>query len=316
VTKRLRAVLLLGGAVALATALFLLVPALTGSGASSDPAEPLDRTEPEPAAGRDLRVAPTADPSSSTDVAGAPGRPTAGHTPGPDAPGEGPADSRFEATRARVEDLAKAFAALEAYAGDSDAESRALQERYQELCDRLRSQVSASGDHARFVLGLVDATEDEGLAVRLARILRSAEDEGFVAAMVDRVATGKEPIHRRTAILALESRDASVWQAPVTSAYREDVAPAVRDEAAGLLARALAERRYVTKHREVRATFVESLSSADPTERVRGLDALLGDRTADAATVESVRALTEDEDPAVRRSAKRTLRVLESRLSR
>lgn len=70
------------------------------------------------------------------------------------------------------------------------------------------------------------------------------------------------------------------------------------------------------QHREVRAAFVESLDSADPTERVRGLDALLADRTADADTVERVRALTEDEDPDVRRSAKRTLRVLEPRLRR
>lgn len=306
----------MGGTVALAAVLFLLVPGFLDD---EEPTGPENGADPDTPGTPGLVPPEAVEPPDSPEAVQSPIPPGQRIPRDPRMPGVGedePSARRFATTQKRVADLGAAIAAKDAYEGDSDEERDALQRRYQEHTEKLRGQVAASVDHARFLMELMDATEDEELAIRLARILRSVEDESFVSFMADRVSAGEKPIHRRTAILTLENRDADVWQAPVTRAYREDPAPAVRDEASGLLSRSLVDRRYVTKHRELRATFVASLDSKDPTERVRGLDALLADRTADAATVARVRALTKDPDDGVRKSALRTLRVLEPRLAR
>lgn len=111
-------------------------------------------------------------------------------------------------------------------------------------------------------------------------------------------------------MLILESRDAEHWLEPVSAAYAKDDDTAVRDEAAGVLARSLADRKHIRVHNELRSTIQGGLESEEPAERARALRAMLGDRRPGPTDLERAKSLLEDEDADVRRAAERTVRVI------
>ncbi len=182
--------------------------------------------------------------------------------------------------------------------------------------DDLVAKVRADARQADVMVAEMDATGNEALAIRLARILRRAEHPELLEAMQERVTKGESPMQRRTAMLVLETRDAELWLEPVSQAYASDADASVRDEASGVLARSLADRKHITVHDRMRVTIQERLDSDEPRDRVRALQAMLGDRRPRPADLARAKAMLKDEDESVRAAAKRTVRVLESILNR
>ena len=106
--------------------------------------------------------------------------------------------------------------------------------------------------------GAVVDTEEQQ-ALEFARVLRAAVHPDVVGALRVRSRRGSTPLARRTALLALEGRDAAVWWDPVVRAFREDADRTVRAEAADILARALANPDYAPLHAELRMLLIEGL---------------------------------------------------------
>lgn len=190
----------------------------------------------------------------------------------------------------------------------------AWEREWEALTARLGIRVSASVELARLMRSEMDTTTDEALAIRLARILRSSSDDGFLQEMVRRVTGAREPMQRRTAMLVLETKDARLWYDPVTTAYHKDVEPVVRDEAAYVLGRSLADRKHIRVHRKLRADIQSELGAKDPAARVRALRTMMADRTAGPDDLRRARALLDAEEPSVRQMAASTVRVLEPRV--
>lgn len=186
----------------------------------------------------------------------------------------------------------------------------------EKLTAQLSGSVRANPALARLVREQMDATVDEDVAIRLARILRSSDDEAFLQEMAARVTEAGDPLHRRTAILVLETKDASLWYEPVTTVYTQDAEAAVRDEASFVLGRSLADRKHVQAHRKLRAKIQTELKSADPRARERALRTMMADRTAGTEDLDLVNAYLEDPDPDVRQAAASAARVLAPRVER
>ncbi len=156
----------------------------------------------------------------------------------------------------------------------------------------------------------------EAVTLRVGRLLQGAEGEAIEDAL-RQAAIGSE--HERVRLLAvagLENRDAGVWLEPVTAAYRKDASTEVRDEAAAVLGRSLADPKHIRSQRTIRATILSELENEDPAARARALEAMVADRSAGPAELERVRAHLNDPDATVRQMAKMTERVIEQRLAR
>jgi len=104
-------------------------------------------------------------------------------------------------------------------------------------------------------------TTEEDQALELARVLRDAGNPEVIKALRVRATRGKTAVARRGALLALEGREPSVWWEPVTRAYKDDPDAAVRQDAADLLARALANPRYASIHATLRVTLIQGLAN-------------------------------------------------------
>lgn len=100
---------------------------------------------------------------------------------------------------------------------------------------------------------------EEQQALEFARVLQRAVHPDVVKALRVRATKGSTPLARRAALLALEGRDPAVWWEPVTRAFRKDDVPAVRREAADILARALANPELGDLHVALRETLVRGL---------------------------------------------------------
>ena len=61
-------------------------------------------------------------------------------------------------------------------------------------------------------------------------------------------------------MLALEGREPEIWWEPVTRAYKDDPDASVREDAAEILARALASPRYAAIHATLRMTLIQGLA--------------------------------------------------------
>ena len=197
---------------------------------------------------------------------------------------------------------------------ETEAEEQAREAAWSRQVEELARLVRADPMLADEMVAEMDAVSEDALAVRLARILRRAEHPELLQRMRTRITQGETSRARRTAMLVLESRDHELWMVPVSVAYARDEDPSVRDEAAGVLSRSLADRRHIQVHRQLRSTIQEGLTAEEPATRARALRALLGDRHPGGEDLDRAKALLQDPDPAVRREAARAVRVLESRL--
>lgn len=102
---------------------------------------------------------------------------------------------------------------------------------------------------------------EEDQALELARILREAENPEVVKALRKRAVHSDSALARRGALLALEGRAPTAWWEPVTRAYKDDPDASVRQEAADVLARALANPAYRSIHAAVRMTLIQGLGN-------------------------------------------------------
>jgi len=215
---------------------------------------------------------------------------------------------------ALLEGITKLGAALsverEVEETESEEEEKIREAAWSRMIDELAGMVRSDPQLADEMLAQMDALEDEAHAVRLARILRRANHPELLQAMHARVTGGDTPMKRRTAMLILESRDQEHWLEPVSGAYRKDADDSVRDEAAGVLSRSLADRKHIEVHTAMRDTIQSGLDAPEPAERVRALKAMLGDRRPGPSDLERAKALLDDDDEGVKQAAARTVRVL------
>jgi hypothetical protein len=220
---------------------------------------------------------------------------------------------RREALLKKISELSAALR-LDREAGDTEteAEENIRKKAWSRLTRELASMVRADPRQADVMVAEMDATSEEALAIRLARILRYAEHPELLQEMKERVTNGSTPLQRRTAMLVLETRNHALWLDPVSTAYISDGDVSVRDEAGGVLARSLADRKHLSVHNRMRATIQVGLDSNEPEVRIRSLRTMLGDRRPRPTDLERAKAMLDDKNGDVRRAAVRTVRVLNS----
>lgn len=243
--------------------------------------------------------------------------------PGPAAGASAPRESS-PAMRARREAMLEIVATLsvalanerEIEDTETEEEEKIREQRWSEMVGELKSAVRSVPELADVLYSEIDRTEDDAMAIRLARILRSAEHPEFVERLQSDATGSENARRRRMAVAALEQRDAEVFLEPVSTAFTKDPDPLVRDEAAGVLSRSLMDRRYIRSRVEMRTTLQSALDSDSAADRARAVRALLADPRAGPDELARIRALAGDPDAGVRREVQRAIRVMQPRVER
>ncbi len=211
------------------------------------------------------------------------------------------------AFQAKLSKLGSLIASLE---DESDPAARqAMETLRSEVIAALRSDVSLT-------VYLLEATDgaDEAVALSLGNVLRFSKDEELATLMSARLRSeASSPLERRVALRVLEGKSSDALLGPVVRAYANDSSDRVRDDASGVLARALSDSQYKDVAGLVRDEVYALLQDSAASNRARGLRTMLGIRSPSADDVRRVRALLGDVDPDVKLEATRAARVLESR---
>ncbi|MHC4955648.1 MAG: HEAT repeat domain-containing protein [Planctomycetota bacterium] len=189
------------------------------------------------------------------------------------------------------------------------AQGRATGEQWDEQLKVLEEEIERDGDAARVVCDQSDRLRNAKNIRLLGSLMRASKDADFVAELGARARFGKSVPARRASIRALEGRAVELWWEPVCAAYAEDKDPAVRDEAAGVLARHLSDPQFNEKRDDLRAVIAKGLASADAADRIRALRALGADPSAGPEQRELARRYRTDADPAVRAAAEACLKA-------
>ncbi len=233
----------------------------------------------------------------------------------PAAPGA-PRKTPSEQLAAQVEAYVRLLGEKAAARAAGGATEAAWERAFAQALYRLQGAAESHPALALELLAAAEAAPDEAWGVRLARALRPATHPELIHVLQGRLRdrTG-DPRPRRLALEALELRPYDAWGAVTVDAFHHDPDPGVRDRAAGLLGRALAQPTYLAQHTALRKTLAEALASDEAAQRRRTLEALLAERSPTPALLERVEALARaDPDADVRRQAASTARVLKTRI--
>jgi len=186
-------------------------------------------------------------------------------------------------------------------------------ERWDELSKLVEEAIASDSNTAHRVCDQTDRLVDAKRVPLFGALMGASKDPHFIDELRSRVQHAKTPFARRAALLALEGQHSEIWWKPAFHAYRSDEDVTVRDEAADLLARHLADAKFRARHAHFRAELEKGLASEAATDRVRALRALSGDVTAGPEQNKVVEQRLKDDDPAVREAAANCLRARKER---
>ncbi len=197
---------------------------------------------------------------------------------------------------------------------DEAMRREALAAAREPLARTLRTHQALAAD----LLGEIDRQKTDEVALRMARMLRYVDDPALTPELQRRATSGARPVDRQVGLIALESRPYSAWQAPLTRAFESDASSGVRDTAADILSRQIADPRYVADHKHMRATAVKALGSGDSQQRIRGLRVLMTDWTPQAFALRGRVETIHHADPSVKvqEQAGLVLRIWDQRRSK